>query len=61
MQANNPREVWRKIALDWFPKRHDKIAAVRQNAIGMLKSMFAHGKNYRKWKAGMLRNQTSEI
>jgi hypothetical protein len=61
MKANNPREGWLQIALYWFPLRHDKIPSVRQNAIGMLKSMFSHGKNWRKWKAGMLKNQTSSL
>lgn len=58
---NDARKNWCKIAIKWFPLRHDPISAVRQTARGMLYSMFAHGKNWRKWKAGVLKNQTSQI
>lgn len=56
---SDARKVWLKIALYWFPYRHHKISSVRQNARGMLFSMFAHGKNWRLWKAGLLKNKNA--
>lgn len=61
MQVTDPIKFWTEIALFWFPFRHDKVPAIKQNAVGMIRSMAAHKKNYIKWKKGLLKNQTTQI
>jgi len=49
----NARQWWARIALQSFPHRHAK-GNVGNNARAMLKSLFAHGRAFRKFEAEIL-------
>lgn len=56
---SDSQKFWLKIALECFPDRHSKNSGMRNNRRSMLKSMFNHNRNYKKWKAGMLKSKNT--
>jgi hypothetical protein len=44
------QEFWLKIVLECFPHRHSSNTGHRNNRRSMIKSMFAHNRNYKAWK-----------
>jgi hypothetical protein len=49
-RSNAQQEFWLKIVLECFPHRHSTNSGLRNNRRSMIKSMFAHNRNYKAWK-----------